>query len=320
MELKTYWHLAGERRIPSDYEVATSRLLYYPGRGFEVNTPLQRWYQTFQQGSAFRCSDWEKFQDPRQTTYASYTELQASKEAYVDGLLESIDASDYDKKLSPVWIRILEKILPPLRYPCHGLQMASAYVAHMAPSGRIVAAGLFQAADEMRRVQRLAYRMRQIQAACPDFGRDSRSLWEKDPLWQPLREVLEKLLATYDWGEAFAGLNLALKPLVDEFFMVHIGRLAQEQGDPVLGQIFLSLNEDGQWHRRWAQALALTAIQDTPANGAVLQEWVEKWRAPALKAVKSFAPLFKSAGSTGFEDALLQSAAAFGEHGTLAGL
>jgi toluene monooxygenase system protein E len=26
--------------------------------------------------------------------------------------------------------------------------------------------------------------------------------WEQDPRWQPLRQFVERLLVTYDWGEA----------------------------------------------------------------------------------------------------------------------
>lgn len=48
--------------------------------------------------------------------------------------------------------------------------------------------------------------------------------------WQPLREGIEKLLTAYDWGESFVGLNLVLKPLVDQLFMKHLSDLALERG------------------------------------------------------------------------------------------
>jgi hypothetical protein len=57
----------------------------------------------------------------------------------------------------------------PLRFPGHGLQMLAAYIGKMAPSSGITMAASFQAADEMRRVQRLAYRMRQLQVTHPEF-------------------------------------------------------------------------------------------------------------------------------------------------------
>ena len=48
--------------------------------------------------------------------------------------------------------------------------MLAAYVGQMAPSGRITIACALQAADEMRRVHRLAYRMALLRRLRPDFG------------------------------------------------------------------------------------------------------------------------------------------------------
>ncbi|TMA75686.1 MAG: hypothetical protein E6J77_23315 [Deltaproteobacteria bacterium] len=59
-------------------------------------------------------------------------------------------------------------------------------------SGRVAVAALFQTADEMRRVHRLAYRMRQLQESHARFGFESRAVWQEDPIWQPLPEVVER--------------------------------------------------------------------------------------------------------------------------------
>lgn len=133
--------------------------------------------------------------------------------------------------------------------------MVASYLAQMAPGGRIAVAATFQAGDEARRVERLAYRVWQVQLAFPGFASDSKSLWERDARWQPLREVVERLLVTYDWGEAFVALNLVLKPAIDEMFLKHASDFALGQGDHLLGQVFYSLHEDCQWRRQWSQAL-----------------------------------------------------------------
>ena len=80
----------------------------------------------------------------------------------------------------------LEALLPVWRFPLHGLQMAAAYVAHAAPSGKLVQTGLFVAADEMRRVQRMAQRMRLLMDVQPTFGVESKAHWQTAPDWQPL--------------------------------------------------------------------------------------------------------------------------------------
>ncbi|HEX7897907.1 MAG TPA: toluene hydroxylase, partial [Planctomycetota bacterium] len=224
-------------------------------------------------------------------TYASYVALMSEREVYVDGLLRAAD----DRALTPGWARLLDRVMAPLRYPIHGLQMAGAYVAHLAPGGRVALAGLFQAADEMRRVHRLAYRLRQVQDARPTVGAASRPVWQSDPIWQPLRELVERLLATYDWGEAFAALNLAVKPAFDALFLDGFARLARRNGDDVLARLLGSFAEDAAWHRDWSRALVRTAVEDRPDNARALREWTEKWRPWALRAVAAFRQEFEGA-------------------------
>jgi toluene monooxygenase system protein E len=49
-------------------------------------------------------------------------------------------------------------------------------------------------------VERFAYRVRQLQIAFPGFAEDSKARWQHDPMWQPLREIIEKLLTTWELG------------------------------------------------------------------------------------------------------------------------
>jgi len=157
----------------------------------------------------------------------------------------------------------------------------------MAPSGRIAVAATFQTADEMRRVQRIAYRMAQLRLVDPDFGANARDAWQEGIAWQPLRETVERCLATYDWGEAFVALNLCVKPVVDELFMVHLPQLAKSHGDFLLAQIFGSLDEDCRWHRDWTMALLEMAIRDDDGNRAVIEGWASKWARLALRSAAS---------------------------------
>ncbi|MGB8325764.1 MAG: toluene hydroxylase [Candidatus Acidiferrum sp.] len=284
--------------MPTEYEIVTSKLLCYTGEGFtgkrfELDVPLQDWYKRFQQESPLTCTSWERFRDPRETTYTKYTEIQRDKEIFVDGILEEIELSGYDGRLSPRWLHVLSSVVAPLRYPGHGLQMVAAYIGQMAPSGRIVITAALQAGDEMRRVQRIAYRVRQLQLVYCGFAADSKARWQTDTLWQPLRMAIEKLLICYDWAEAFVALNLVLKPLMDELFMNRLSDLALREGDYLLGQVFYSLNQDCQWHREWSKALTRMLIEDNSQNRGTIQGWIEKWHPVAVRALQAFAPLFE---------------------------
>jgi len=213
--------------------------------------------------------------------------------AFVDGILDEIDLTGYDAHLRPAWLHLFPRVVAPFRYPGHGFQMIASYFGQMAPSGRITITAALQSADEMRRIQRIAYRIRQLQQIYPGFAADSRTLWETDSLWQPLREVVEKLLIAYDWAESFVGLNLVLKPLVDELFMKYLSEVALGEDDYLLGQIFYSLNEDCQWHRQWSESLVRMALEDNVHNRDTIQNWIHQWYPLAARAVQPFTSLLE---------------------------
>ena len=290
--VKTYWHLADRRRMPSEYEIATSRLLWYVERGFEVEVPVAEWYRRHQRGSALAATDWDAFTDPRETTYARYTAGQAAREAHVDGVLRHADDSDYDRRLSPAQLDLLERALPPQRFLAHGQQMVAAYVGQMAPSGRLTILGAFQAADEVRRIHRLAYRMAQLRAVQAQFGAGSRERWQGDAAWQPARRLVERLFVAWDWGEAFTGLNLCAKPILDELLLVQLPRAAAAAGDPLFGEVAFSLSEDSAWHRQWSAALVRFASAARPENTAALRGWVAAWLPQAEEAGAALAAAF----------------------------
>jgi Methane/Phenol/Toluene Hydroxylase len=116
------------------------------------------------------------FADPRRTTYRVYTED---------------------------WIEFLDRCYAPLRFPAHGLQMLAAYIAQMAPTSRVTNRAAFQAADEIRRLQRIAYRTAQLAEHRSAIDLDThRRHWEEAEAYQPLRELIERALIAYDWAEA----------------------------------------------------------------------------------------------------------------------
>jgi toluene monooxygenase system protein E len=284
---RTYWHLEGQGRMPQQYDIVTSRLLYHRELGFAVATPGAAWLQRFGAQSPLR-GGLQAFRDPRATTYARYVELQSERETFVEQLLQSAEGSGYDASLSPEWVDVLEAVLPVLRYPCHALHMAIAYVAHLAPEGRVVVAGAFQAGDELRRVQHLAYRMRQLQELRAGFGKSAQAHWQQHPDWQPLRQLLEQLLVTYDFGEAFVALQLVVKPALDELFMMQFAQLARERGDRLWGDLSYSLARDCRWQRDWSQALAHVALAEHAENEALLSQWITSW---AQRVERALPPL-----------------------------
>lgn len=284
---RTFLPLEQQRRKPSDYEVTTTALLYYPERGFEVETPVWQHYQTYQRGSLWSCPDWEAFQDPAHTTYSSYVAARRDQEAFLDRLF-----ARPAQPLAPE-LRPLLGVLSALRFPLHGLQMTAAYVGALAPSGRISVVAAFQAADELRRIQRLCQWLSRSGRSSAELDALGRELWQQDAAFQPLRKLIEELLVTYDWGQALIAMNGVIKPIFDRLWFEQLPLAASRYDDEVLQPTLSSLGEDGQWHEAWFVALVkLVVVSDTKNVSAIACVNAEV-RQQVLQALRALFPAFQ---------------------------
>ena len=310
------WSILGDvRKKPSEYEIVTAKSIYHFRRQpspFELDphTPINEWYLKYREGSAFQVPDWESFRDSYQLTYRRYIQMQHEHEIYIEKLIDQFERHDADTQLDSGWVKVLEKFYIPSRFPIHVLQMSSLYLAQLAPSAYISNAAFFQAADELRRLQWVAYRAKSLALShYPTLASSAstRQIWEEEPLWQPLREATEKLLLAYDWGEAFVALNLVIKPIFDTVYTNEFAHLAHTNGDELTALMLEDFALDSKRSRDWSLALAQYAIAGYAPNKDLLLQWVEKWRPLALHAAEGLLEVFTLAPrSQTPEDALKQ--------------
>jgi toluene monooxygenase system protein E len=285
------WSRYTERRVPTEYEFVSHDLHwhYKPGQVPWEMSPehvWNRWYIENRDSSPFTCSDWNQFRDPAALVYRTYVRLQDEAETYVDGVIDDCESRGSYAGLPSAWLAALREGYTPFRYAGHALLMAATYLMAMAPSSYISNAVAFQAGDELRRIQRIAYQTRQLGRHYPAMGfGDDRARWEDGASWQPLREVLERLLATKDWGKVFAQLNLVVKPAVDAVFNGRLAEAAASSGDDLTALMHRNLQLDGVRSRRWSTALVNVASQNAPANVEVLRSWTDEVVPAAIDAV-----------------------------------
>jgi toluene monooxygenase system protein E len=287
--LKTYSHLAAARRVPTEYEIGSTRLLYHPERGLEVQLPFGQWYARHGAEVTWPGVDWDAFADPRRLTYSAYTEARAEDEGFVAQLFARLDEAP---RPTPAARACFDEEVAPLRFALHGLQMAIAYLGQLAPAGRITIVCALQAADELRRIQHIAYRMGQLrQGQDAPAGDDSRGRWQDGPEWQPLRRLIEELLVTWDWGTALAALQLAVKPALDDYVAGALAERVRATGDHLFAEVLAASRGDARWSREWTEALAATIAAAQPdgaaglATAAALAATAAPWQAAARAAV-----------------------------------
>jgi toluene monooxygenase system protein E len=285
------WSRFAPKKMPTEYEFVSHDLHwhYKPGQPPWEIAPDHVWntyYTEHRNDSPFQCGDWNQFRDPDGLVYRTYVRMQDAAETYVDGVIDDVEGQGGYADLDSEWVEALRQGYTPFRYVGHALMMASTYVMSMAPSSYISNAAAFQAGDELRRIQRVAYQARQLDRYHPHpDGVADRPKWEASAEWQPLRKVLELLLAERDWGKSFAQLNLVVKPAIDALYNEVLADAAAANGDDLTSMMHRNLQVDSERSRRWTGALCGTAISDTPTNAALLADWASEIVDTATDAV-----------------------------------
>src|ERR1700683_1894449 len=282
--LRTWSHLAKNKRRPTEYETVSTNLLWSTKRPeapwlLGPDIALSKWYVDYRSNSRWQHEDWDGFRDPDQLVYRTYNTIQDGQEAYVDGLLDDHDRNDHDFGLPDAWMPMLARYYSPGRYLIHAAQMSSNYLVALAPASTICNCFMFQAGDQLRWVSRVAYRTAELASRKTEteFGKPERGEWEGASAWQGFRELMERVLVTWDWAEQFFALNVIAKPAIDAAFLRQFGFFARRNGDALTGLLADAQIIDSERSKRWTRGLVEYAFASAVAdNRQAPNEWSGK--------------------------------------------
>lgn len=312
--LRTWSLLAGQRKQPSEYEIVSVGNIFRANEQdkceLSTNAPMNQWCRRYGTESPLKHDDWNAFRDPDAITYRAYCTERDRDEVYVDGLLDQYSAQKHDAGLPLAWIERLSKAYTPLRYLVHAAQMAAAYGVVMAPASTITNCLTFQMADQFRWVSRISYRTAELRTTWPShgFGTQERLLWEGAPEWQGYRELMERLLATYDWGESLLALNLVAMPAID----VSLGQLkvsAESNSDGLTQFLVEAQLDDSARRTRWMKRF-MEFVSAKPDNVAFASSVVRRWMPSAREAVYCYGEALGKGKGAAAKEALEQGKSA----------
>jgi propane monooxygenase small subunit len=144
-------------------------------------------------------------------------------------------------------------------------------------------------------------------------GQLHRKTWQEDPIWQPARQLIERLTATRDWSEQWFILSAVVEPLLGELFRSgFVMQVAALHGDFVTPTIFGAGESDAAREQRGARALFGMLANDEAhgaENRATLQGWLEAWTGDTLAAARNLQPIWSQLSEkvVRFEDSLERS-------------
>jgi propane monooxygenase small subunit len=131
----------------------------------------------------------------------------------------------------------------------------------------------------------------------PGFdGSAHRKVWHDDPVWQPVRENVERITAVADWAEALVAANIVFESLVGVLFRSHlVMQIAARNGDYVTPTLVGTGENDYERDLRYTRALLKLLITDEKfgaGNVETLSGWLSRWVPLSLKAAHELQPIW----------------------------
>jgi propane monooxygenase small subunit len=323
-ESRAFTYFTPRKRRATVYEDVTVDVQPDPERYLS-----QGWIYGFADGpggypkewTALKSSNWHEFRDPNEEWEQTIYRNGANSVRQVSQNLANAKAEHVFKGWNRDWIKVVERHIGAWAHAENGIGLHVYTRAQRdAPSNMINNALAVAAAHKIRFAQDLILYNLDISEELEGFdGKAHRVAWQQDPVWQGVRENVERLTATRDWAEAFFATALVFEPLVGELFRSNfVMQCAALQGDFVTPSLLGVGEADAHRDERGARHLFELLLNDPEygsENRAQLQEWLATWVPHSIKAARQLQPVWSQVTEkvVTFEDSLERATARFGD-------
>ena len=306
---KTFDHIAakiGPDKAPTRYQESVWGLQPIVNQHYRPTwDPARKLYDPSR--TAITMADFDDLVDPRQYYYGTWTiqrgKQQDSQEknfAFVEsrGLLHGLDTQLKDK---------LRRLIIPLRHVAWGANANNNMIAAYGFGAPITSAAALQMMDQLGVAQYITRIGLILDDNDPAVLDTAKAFWIDDPMWQPMRALVEESMVTKDWFELHVLQNFlldgALHPLIFDRFDQAVAAAG--------GAVFSMLNEFTlEWFAesvRWVDATLKLAATESEENKSHIEGWIAKWSPRVQGALKPLADFaFDGAGDAALDSVLDQ--------------
>ncbi len=273
----------------------------------------QGWIYSFADGSRgyeedwtrMRSSDWHAYRDPNQEWERTIYRNQHRNVVQVQQTMELATTENVFADWNEKWLDVFAKHVSTWMHPEHGIGLYVFVKANReAPTNMHNNAISVMAIHKLRAAQDIALYNLQVsdQLSGDEEGEEKfdasahREAWLEDPIWQGVRENVERMFVLEDWAEEVFAANVVFEPLVGELFRSgFVMHTAPAQGDFVTPTLF------GLIEKEYDRDLAATRDMFTllaedeehgEENRQVMQEWLEHWVPYSVAAAQGLEPIW----------------------------
>ena len=319
---RTYNYYEPQKAKATMYEDVTVDVQPDPSRHLS-----QGWVYSFANGDAgyphdwtsLKSSDWHEFRDPNQEWEKTIYNNNANIVRQISQNLENARSQRAFRTWNSAWVKLVAKHVGAWMHVEQGLGMHVFVPAQRdAPTNMINNAIAVNSVHKLRFAQDLALYNLELSEEIEGFdGKAHLQAWNQDPIWQGVRENVERITAIRDWAEAVFVANVIFLPLVNELFRSNfIMQVAAQNGDYVTPGLMGAGENDDERDLKYTTVLYGLLAAD-PQFGAenkkTMEGWLEKYTPLSIKAARALQPIWSQPQikPVTFEDSLEASKARF---------
>jgi propane 2-monooxygenase small subunit len=315
---RSFNYFTPRKRRATVYEDVTVDVQPDPARHLS-----QGWVYEFANGiggypeewTALKSSNWHEFLDPNEEWEQTIYRNNANVVRQISQNIEHGRTAHVFSAMNPQWVKVLERHVFAWAHAEHGLGLHVYTPAQRdAPTNMINNAIAVGALHKLRFAQDLILYNLALSEEVDGFdGAAHKEAWQNDPIWQPTRELVERLTGIRDWGEQIFATMVVFEPLVGELFRSgFVMQAAAPQGDFVTPTIMGAGESDAAREQRVARAL-FRMLADDEAHGAAnrdtMEGWLDEYTPAAIAAGRNLQPIWSQPSEklVRFEDSLDRS-------------
>ena len=269
--------------------------------------------------TSLKSSDWHEFRDPNQEWEKTIYNNNANIVRQISQNLENARSQKAFRTWNSAWVKVVAKHVGAWMHVEQGLGMHVFVPAQRdAPTNMINNAIAVNSVHKLRFAQDLALYNLELSEEIEGFdGKAHIQAWNQDPIWQGVRENVERITAIRDWAEAVFVANVIFLPLVNELFRSNfIMQVAAQNGDYVTPSLVGAGENDDERDLRYTTVLFGLLAAD-PQFGAenkkTMEGWLEQYTPLSVKAARALQPIWSQPQikPVTFEDSFEASKARF---------
>ncbi len=268
----------------------------------------QGWIYSFADGSRgyerdwtrMKSSDWHAYRDPNEEWERTIYRHQHRNVIQIKQNIELAKTENTFANWNEKWLEIFAKHVSTWMHPEHGLGLYVFVKANReAPTNMHNNAISVMAIHKLRAAQDIALFNLELSEQFSEEEFDAsahQDVWMNDPIWQGVRENVERMFVLGDWAEEVFAANVVFEPLVGELFRSGFAmHAAPAQGDFVTPTIMGVIENEYERDLNATRDMFVELAEDEThgeENREVMQEWLSHWVPYSVKAAQGLEPIW----------------------------